>query len=88
MAANGNEPKRTISDDDLAAKLFAKWAESQVSSFTAEEVKELRAIIELRKRLAWVTSSLKTWAVWVAAIVAGYTVLGETLSRAVKTLGK
>lgn len=88
MSANGNEPKRTASDDDFAAKLFAKWAESQVSSFTAEEIKELRTIIEVRKRVAWITGGLKTWAVWLVAVVAGWTVLGETLARLAKNLVK
>lgn len=51
-----------------------------------EDTKALRVIIERDARVQWLWSSARTWALWVAAIVAGWTVGTDAVRALLKRL--
>ncbi len=53
---------------------------------TQTELKALRSIIESDKRVKWLWSTLRLWALWITAVVAGVTIGWETLGKIVKAL--
>lgn len=57
-------------------------------ALTDEEVQELRELLEREKRVTWLWSTARTWAVWIAAVVGGVTIGWDTLSKIIRSLGK
>lgn len=62
--------------------------QAHTDRLTSVEIIALREILESNRRWKWVVSGLKTWAIWISALVAGSTVGLELLKTIVKTLGK
>jgi hypothetical protein len=51
---------------------------------TPRERARVRALLERSERSEWLWSSLRAWAIWIAAIVGGVTVSWEIVVRIVK----
>ena len=51
---------------------------------TAKERRKLRDMIQRDDRAAWAWSILRTWALWISAMVAGITVGWEFIKRLAK----
>ena len=55
---------------------------------TENEIAELRRIIESERRMRWLWASMRSLAVWIAAIVTGVTVGYQALIDVVRGLSK
>ena len=53
---------------------------------TDEELIEIRGIIEADKRAKWLWATIRTSAIWVAAVVTGFTVFWDTAGRILRTM--
>lgn len=82
----GHDKPTTKSAANSQRQLLDEWEKSQATRFTVEEVAVLKSVAKNYERWTWIASSLKTWAVWIVAIAAGYTVGLEALVKAVKRL--
>lgn len=60
--------------------------ENKERPLSDEELKYVRNLIEKDKRIAWLWGSLKTYAVWVSAVVLGLGVSFDTLRKFVQYL--
>jgi hypothetical protein len=58
------------------------------TALTDEEVQALRDLLERDRRVTWLWSTARTWAVWIAAVVGGVTIGWDTLAKIVRSLGK
>lgn len=52
--------------------------------FTPLERKQIRDLLQKQGRVDWFWSTLRVWATWIAAVVAGLYAAGEFLSRFIK----
>lgn len=53
---------------------------------TDKELIEIRQIIESDRHAKWLWSSVRTVSVWIAAVIAGVTLLMDSLSSGIKHL--
>lgn len=53
---------------------------------TQTEIDELREMLEAERRAKWLWASLRTWSVWVAAVVGGATIFWESAGRLLKAM--
>lgn len=83
------QPPSTESEREFARRLLADHEQTQhINALNAAEIVALREILESDRRWKWVVSGLKTWAVWIAAIIGAGTLGLEALKSAVKALGR
>lgn len=76
-------------DSAFARRLLAEHErQAHAQQLSAPELVAVRELLEADRRWAWIATSLKTWALWIAALVAGATVGVETLKTIIKTLGR
>lgn len=87
---NGNTPPHPHSvENDHAKSLLAEHQRtSHADDLTATEIIAVREILESDKRWRWVGAGIKTWAVWIAALIGAGTLGLEALKSAVKALGR
>jgi len=52
----------------------------------ATELQELRRIIETERRTRWLWATIRTFALWITAVIAAFYALGEVIVRALKGL--
>ncbi len=62
---------------------LAKMKDAQL---TEEDSKALREMLEQDRRTRWLWSTARAWAVWIAAVVAGYTIGLDALKAMLKRL--
>jgi hypothetical protein len=55
---------------------------------SADEIAAVRELLERDRRVTWLWSTARTWAVWIAAVVGGVTIGWDTLAKIVRSLGK
>lgn len=53
---------------------------------SSAELEAIRDLIERDKRATWLWTSLRVWALWLAAILGGWAIGWEALGRLIKTL--
>mgnify|MGYP005995368963 CR=1 FL=1 len=53
---------------------------------TEQELSEIREIILADRRAKWLGATIRTWAIWIAAVVGGATVFWDAAERVLKTL--
>lgn len=87
------KPPRGLSADEIDAQLWAALADLQKSidrvhdrTLSAEELTALREMLEAERRMRWMWATARTWAVWITAVVAGYTVGIDALKAILKRL--
>ena len=51
-----------------------------------EDAAALKALLEVDRRTRWLWATARAWAVWIAAVVAGYTVGIDALKAILKRL--
>ena len=56
------------------------------TQLTEAEVSELREMLEEERRAKWLWSSIRVWAVWVAAVVGGTTIFWDSATRVLKAI--
>lgn len=56
------------------------------AQLTAEDIASLRVIIEQDRRTRWLWSTARAWALWITAVVAGWTIGVDALKSALKRL--
>lgn len=55
--------------------------EEEFERLSEKEVYELRDLLERDKRARWLWASLRTWAIWIAAVLGGITLGWEALGK-------
>lgn len=61
-------------------------AEDTVPQLSDSEIEEVRKIIEQQKRVKWLWGTLRTYAMWITAVVAGYSVGWDMLKKVLASL--
>lgn len=56
------------------------------SPLSDKEILELRQIIEADKRAKWLGATIRTWAIWLAAVIGGATVFWDAAERVLKAI--
>lgn len=51
---------------------------------TEEEIVKIRAIIDSDEKMKWLWASLRTWAIWITAIVGGVYVGWDFIKKVLK----
>ena len=51
-----------------------------------EELIEIRSIIESDKRAKWLWATARTWAIWMTAVIGGFTVFWDAAGRVLKAM--
>jgi hypothetical protein len=59
-----------------------------VPDLTDDERKALRELLERERRVTWLWSSARTWAVWIAAVVGGLTIGWDSVKKFIQIAGK
>ena len=54
---------------------------------TNEEKRAIRTILKNEDRVKWFWGSVRVWALWIGAVVGGFTIGSEALKRFVRFLG-
>lgn len=84
---NGQPPRPD--EQEFTRRLLAEHEQqAHAQQLSAAELLAVRELLESDRRWKWVVSGLKTWALWITALVAGATVGIEALKSAVKALGR
>lgn len=88
-----DRPPRTLSADEIDDQFWKAMADLQSSvdrlqerTLDEKDVTAIRDLLEADRRTRWLWSSARAWAVWIAAVVAGYTVGLEALKSILKRL--
>ena len=81
-------PPRPDEQEFIRRLLVEHEQHAHAQQLTGAELLAVRELLESDRRWNWVVSGLKTWALWITAIVAGCTVGLEALKSAVKELGR
>lgn len=79
------KPRKSIRDDEFAERVKHRRERSELSD---EEIAALRQMLKQDDRVLWFWSTVKTWAVWVAAVIAGVTIGWDALGRIVQLLSR
>lgn len=88
MNADNPTPPSPAAEREFVARLLAEHErQAHTGQLTAAEIIALRELLESDRRWKWIVSSLKTWALWIAAVAAGWTVGIDALKAFVKSLG-
>jgi len=88
MHANATPPPDE-SGRAFAQRLLAEHEkQAHAQQLNAAELVAVRELLEADRRWKWVAAGVKTWALWIAAVVAGSTVGLEAIKTAVKALGR
>jgi hypothetical protein len=53
---------------------------------TAKELEGIRKIVERDTRVEWIWSTARTWTLWIAAVVTGFTIGVDALKAVLKRL--
>lgn len=84
---------RGLSSDEIDGQMWAALADLQKSidriadrTLSEEDMKAIRELLEADRRTRWLWSTARAWAVWIAAVVAGYTVGLDALKSILKRL--
>jgi hypothetical protein len=72
--------------DDAGDQLLDKYEHARKSKLSVDEIARLRVVLEKQARWDWVGASIKTWAVWIVAVIGAYTVGFDALVKSVKSL--
>lgn len=90
MPATPTKPPRTSAEEtDFARRLLQDHIDQQhAQQLTPAEILAVREMLEVRRRWQWIGASVKTWAVWITAVVAAWTVGIDVLKSFIKSLGR
>ena len=53
---------------------------------TDQELSEIREIILADRRAKWLGATIRTWAIWIAAVIGGATVFWDAAERVLKAI--
>ena len=56
------------------------------AQLSTKELDELRALLDADRKAKWLWASVRTWALWVTAVVAGFTIGVDALKALLKRL--
>jgi hypothetical protein len=89
-------PERAVTPDTLAgdindlgdmiSALSERVDKLAAGTLTAEDVSALRLLLEQDRRVRWMWASARTGALWVSAVVLGFTVGVDALRTVIKRL--
>lgn len=86
-------PQRGLSSEEIDAQIWAALADLQKSldrladrTLSEADMTAIRELLEADRRTRWLWSTARAWAVWIAAVVAGYTVGLDALKAILKRL--
>lgn len=86
---DAQKPPSDDSEKEFIRRLLAEHERTaHADRLSAAEILAVRELLESDRRWKWVVTGLKTWALWITAIVAGATVGLEALKTAIKALGR
>ena len=60
--------------------------DQQQPPLTDEEIAEFREILIADKRAKWLGATIRTWAVWIAAVIGGAVVSWDAAVRVIKAM--
>jgi hypothetical protein len=76
----------THDEEDDVTQLRQEVEELRSRSLTTKQMEDIRSLLEQDARVKWLWSTARSWALAVAALVAGFTMGVDTLKAAVRRL--
>lgn len=88
-----NHEDRPLSGPEVAKSLWMALdslansvAAAEKTQFSADDIAAIKLLLEQDRRTRWLWTTARTWALWVTAVVAGFTVGLDALKAALKRL--
>jgi hypothetical protein len=81
----GDDDPVTREELDALARMVSAL-ELRVDAFSVEEIERLHKLLESDARMRWLWETIRTWALWVAAVVAALTVGLDSIRAAIRRL--